>query len=65
MRGFESTSWAPLKNLVKISHLIGRSGGPGGCTKLVDFIEFFVGQNQKSSRIVPYGFATHSSSKLD
>lgn len=33
-------------------------GGPGGHIKIVDFVEFFVGQNQKSSRIVPYGSET-------
>jgi len=29
-------------------------GGPGKCLKILDFIEFFVGQNQTFSRIVPY-----------
>jgi hypothetical protein len=31
--------------------------GLGGCAVNIDFIGFFVGQNQKSSRIVPYGLA--------
>lgn len=37
-----------------------RLGGPGGCAKLLDLIDFFVGQNQKYSRIVPYGSATRT-----
>ena len=32
-------------------------GGPGGCTKNIDFIGLFVGRNHKLSRIVPYGSA--------
>ncbi|MEZ2331128.1 hypothetical protein AB6802_15520 [Mesorhizobium sp. RCC_202] len=28
-------------------------GGPGGLSKSVDFIDIFVGQNQKSFRMVP------------
>jgi len=39
------------------------NGGPGGRIKIVDFIEFFVGQNQKSSRIVPHAPATTLKSK--
>jgi hypothetical protein len=58
-RGVESTSWAPSENGIKISNLRGRFGGPGGRIKIVDFIEFFVDQNQKSSRIVPYGSAAN------
>lgn len=34
-----------------------KNGGPGGCAGTVDFIGFLVGQNQKSSRIAPYGSA--------
>jgi hypothetical protein len=36
------------------------NGGPGGRVKIVDFIDFFVGKNQKSSRIVPFRDATQS-----
>ncbi|WP_027062189.1 hypothetical protein [Mesorhizobium loti] len=32
----------------------------GECVKVIDFIEFFVGQNQKSFRILPYCPATGS-----
>jgi hypothetical protein len=34
------------------------NGGPGGRIQIIDFIGFFVGKNQKPSRIVPYGSAT-------
>lgn len=36
-------------------------GGPGGRIQSVDFIEFFVGQNLKSSRIVPHDPVTPNS----
>lgn len=36
-------------------------GGPGGCIKIVEFTEFFVGQNKKSSRILPYTPVTQRS----
>jgi len=35
------------------------SGGHGGRTQIIDFIEFFVGQNQTSSGIVPYDLAAN------
>jgi hypothetical protein len=38
--------------------------GPGGRIHAVDFIAFFVGLNQKASRIVPYGSATAIPSNL-
>ncbi|WP_376774846.1 hypothetical protein [Mesorhizobium silamurunense] len=34
------------------------NGGLGGCARVVDFIDYFVGFNQKSSRIISYGSAT-------
>lgn len=34
------------------------NGGPGGRAKILDFIVLFVGQNQKSSRMVPNGSVT-------
>jgi hypothetical protein len=33
------------------------NGGPGGRIQTIDFIVFFVGLNQISSRIIPYGSA--------
>lgn len=33
-------------------------GGPGGRLKIVDCIEFFVGQKRKASHIVPYAPVT-------
>ncbi|UVK51322.1 hypothetical protein DBIPINDM_004575 [Mesorhizobium sp. AR02] len=39
-------------------------GGPGGRIRTVDFVGFFVGQNQKSPRIVPYAPAAAKQSSL-
>lgn len=33
------------------------NGGPGGCIEVIDYTAFFVGRNQKLSRIVPCGSA--------
>ncbi|WP_136616854.1 MULTISPECIES: hypothetical protein [Mesorhizobium] len=48
-------TFADRADLTIVARRIDKSGGPEGCAITVDFIGFFVGQNQKSSRIVPHG----------
>lgn len=48
-------TWLPEPKHTAKSLINNNNGGPGGCIKSIDFIDFFVGQNQKSSLIVPYG----------
>ena len=47
------TFWAD----VTFHNRINGYGGPGGHIKIIDFVGFFVVQNQKSFRMVPSGSA--------